>query len=58
MDRGAYWVYSPWGQKELDITEHAHMHALAYLSDLLSNSNFCFPIDSYFYLEETFPYFL
>ena len=40
--------YSPWGHKELDVTEHAHMHALAYLSDLLSNSNFYFPIDSYF----------
>ena len=41
-------LYSPWGRKELDVTEHAHMHALAYLSDLLSNCNFCFPIDFYF----------
>ena len=41
-------LYSPWGCKELDVTEHAHMRALAYLSYLLSNCNFCFPIDFYF----------
>lgn len=22
MDRVAWWGYSPWGQKELDVTEH------------------------------------
>ena len=26
MDRGACWAtYSPWGRKESDMTEHAHM---------------------------------
>ena len=26
MDRGAWWAtYSPWGRKESDMTEHAHM---------------------------------
>ena len=41
-------LYSQWGCRELDVTEHAHTHALAYLRDLLSNCNFCFPIDFYF----------
>ena len=29
MDRGAWWGYSPWGYKELGITEgltHTHTH--------------------------------
>ena len=28
MDRGVWQVdYSPWGCKELDMTEHTHMHS-------------------------------
>ena len=37
MDRGACWVYSPWGLTESDTTEateHAHMHP--YLTELPS----------------------
>ena len=29
MDRGAWWVYSPWGHKELDMTERLHFHFLS-----------------------------
>ena len=26
MDRRAWWSYSPWGHRELGMTEHAHTH--------------------------------
>ena len=28
MDRGAWQANSPWGHKELDMTEHTHTHHL------------------------------
>ena len=29
MDRGAWWAIAPWGHKELNVTEHAHMPKLS-----------------------------
>ena len=25
IDRGAWWAYSPWGHRQSDVTEHAHV---------------------------------
>ena len=35
MDRRGWWCYSPWGHKELDVTEYIHTHTHTHINQVL-----------------------